>query len=308
MKMKKLFFLLLSAAAVILTFAGCSLSSPYDYGTNWLIRENDIPQYYSKFDLFYIGKAPAGYGDTHDIQFNWTKTHTNDIFGRGVRVFSPEIPKPDVENVSEALEYYLDNFHKPGHPFVLLAEGKAADLLYKAMQKTNGISVKNGFIAAYLPDMQPKTAEEIADDFFWDGLKAAANADDYGVIVTWTSCINNEKMNNPALKKGNYCINPLNWKLDATPGTNKENIKAVFYMPEHKNIFWRKVEAKNFCSAVIDPEKGVLNIKCPLVLLHTVNGRFTKNCISIFAGNIAANAAKRTQNLIKYREWGKNVK
>jgi len=306
--MKKLFFLLLSAAAVILTFAGCSLSSPYDYGTNWLIRENDIPQYYSKFDLFYIGKAPAGYGDTHDIQFNWTKTHTNDIFGRGVRVFSPEIPKPDVENVSEALEYYLDNFHKPGHPFVLLAEGKAADLLYKAMQKTNGISVKNGFIAAYLPDMQPKTAEEIADDFFWDGLKAAANADDYGVIVTWTSCINNEKMNNPALKKGNYCINPLNWKLDATPGTNKENIKAVFYMPEHKNIFWRKVEAKNFCSAVIDPEKGVLNIKCPLVLLHTVNGRFTKNCISIFAGNIAANAAKRTQNLIKYREWGKNVK
>lgn len=308
MKMKKLFFLLLSAAAVILTFAGCSLSSPYDYGTNWLIRENDIPQYYSKFDLFYIGKAPAGYGDTHDIQFNWTKTHTNDIFGRGVRVFSPEIPKPDVENVSEALEYYLDNFHKPGHPFVLLAEGKAADLLYKAMQKTNGISVKNGFIAAYLPDMQPKTAEEIADDFFWDGLKAAANADDYGVIVTWTSCINNEKMNNPALKKGNYCINPLNWKLDATPGTNKENIKAVFYMPEHKNIFWRKVEAKNFCSAVIDPEKGVLNIKCPLPLLHTVNGRFTKNCISIFAGNIAANAANRTQNLIKYREWGKNVK
>lgn len=306
MKMKKLFLFLIAVTA-LLTFSGC-MSSPYDYGTNWLIRENDIPQYYSKFDLFYIGKAPADYGDNHDIQFNWTKTHTNDIFGRGVRVFAPEIQKPDVENVSEALEYFLDNFHKPGHPFVLLAEGKAADLLYKAMQKAGGMTVKNGFIAAYLPDMQPKTAEEIADDFFWDGLKAAANADDYGVIVTWTSCINNEKINNPALKKGIYCINPLNWKLDATPGTAKENIKAVFYMPEHKNIFWRKVEVKNFCSAVIDPEKGVLNIKCPLVLLHTVNGRFTKNCISIFAGNIAANAANRTQNLIKYREWGKNVK
>ena len=304
--MKKLFCMLI-ASVTMLTFSGCSSVSPYDYGTNWLIRDNDIPQYYSKFDLFYIGKAPDGYGDTHDIQFNWTKTHTNDIFGRGVRVFAPEIQKPNVKNVSEALEYYLENFHAPGHPFVLLAEGKAADLLYAAMQRVSGITVKNGFIAAYLPDMKPKTAQQIAENFYWEELKAASNADDYGVIVTWTSCINNEKIDNPDLKKGIYCINPINWKLDATPGTAKENRKAVFYMPEHKNIFWRKVEVNNFCGAVINPEKGILDIKCPIPLLHVLNGRFSNNCISIFAGNIAANAMKRTQNLIKDREW-KRVK
>lgn len=292
----------LAAAVVILTLAGCA-SSPYDYGTNWLIRENDVPQYHSRFDLFYIGKAPAGYGDTHDIQFNWTKTHTNDIFGRGVRVFAPEIQNPNVRNVSEALDYYLDNFHEPGHPFVLLAEGKAADLLYAAMKKVSGLTVKNGFIAAYLPDMQPKTAAQIADDFYWDDLKAAATADDYGVIVSWTSRINNEKMDDPALKKGVYCINPLNWRSDATPGTAKENIKAVFYMPEHKNIFWRKVEVKNFCGAVIDTEMGVLNISCPLPLLHVFKGKYSNNCISIFAGNIAENATRRTLKLIKDREW-----
>ena len=300
--MKKLIYSF-AAALITLIFAGCSSTSPYDYGTNWLLRENDIPQYHSKFDLFYIGKAPAGYGDTHDIQFNWTKTHTNDVFGSGIRVFAPEIQEPDVKNVTAALEYYLENFHRPGHPFVLLAEGKGADLLYAAMQKVSGITVKNGFIAAYLPDMQPKTAEEIADDFYWDDLKAAAGADDYGVIVSWTSCINGEKMDNPALKKGNYCINPLNWKLDNTPASAKENIKAVFYMPEHKNIFWRKVEVANFCGAVINPENGVLKITCPPALLHVADGRFTKNCISIFAGNIAANAKHRTQKLVKYREW-----
>ena len=108
--MKKLFYMLI-AAATILTFCGCAATSPYDYGTNWLIRENDVPQYHSKFDLFYIGKAPDGYGDTHDIQFNWTKTHTNDIFGSGVRVFAPEIATHDVEDVADALEYYLDHFH-----------------------------------------------------------------------------------------------------------------------------------------------------------------------------------------------------
>ena len=296
---------MLTAAVMVSVFTGCSSASPYDYGTNWLIRENDVPQFHSLFDLFYIGKAPAGYGDTHEVQFNWTTTHTNDIFGRGVRVFAPEIATPDVENVAEALEYYLENFHKPGHPFVLLAEGKAADLLYAAMKKVSGVTVKNGFIAAYLPDMQPKTAAQIADDFYWDGIKAAAGADDYGVIITWVSCINNEKMDDPALKKGGCCINPLNWRTDAVPGAASENIKAIFYMPEHKNIFWRKVEVKNFCGAVIDPEKGVLNISCPLPLLHVINGKFTNNCISIFAGNIAENARKRTQTLIKSREWRK---
>ena len=302
--MKKSFYCL-AAAAVIFMLGGCA-TSPYEYGTSWLIRENDIPQYYSKFDLFYIGKAPAGYGDTHDIQFNWTKTHTNDIFGRGVRVFSPEIQNPTEQNVAEALEFYLDNFHKPGHPFVLLAEGKAADLLYQVMKKTSGLTVENGFIAAYLPDMAPKTAAQIADDFYWKNIKAAAKADDYGVIVTWRSCINNEKIQGPPASQEVYNINPLNWKIDNTPGTPKENIKAVFYMPEHKNVFWRKVEIKNFCGAVINPQKGVLKITCPEQLLHVVDGRFTKNCISIFAGNIAENAKKRTEALIKARQWGEN--
>ena len=100
-----------------------------------------------------------------------------------------------------------------------------------------------------------------------------------------------------------YNINPLNWNLDKTPAVPSENIKAVFYMPEHKNLFWRKVEVKNFCGAAIDPEKGVLAISCPPSLLHTDNGKYLNNCISIFAGNIAENAKKRAENLIKYREW-----
>ena len=304
--MKKLFYSVV-VCICLAVFSGCSSVSPYDFGDNWLIRENDMPRFFSKFDLFYIGKAPADYGDTHDIQFNWTKTHTNDIFGKNVRVFAPDIRKLNVENVTAALEYYLENFHAPGHPFVLLAEGHAADLLYSAMKQVDGLTVENGFIAAYLPDMRPKTAARIAGDFSWDDLKAAATSRDYGVIVTWTSRINNEKMNDPALKKGVYCINPLNWKLSASPAAAADNIKAVFYMPSHKNRYWRKVEVKNFCGAVIDPEKGVLEIKCPTELLHISNGKYTRNSISIFAGNIAENAFRRTQNLIRYREW-KNIK
>ena len=132
----------------------------------------------------------------------------------------------------------------------------------------------------------------------------AAGETDTGVIVAFNS---EDKDITSSLIIGEnektYAINPLNWKTDNTPGTADENIKAVFYMPEHKNIFWRKVEVKNFCGAVIDPQKGVLKIDCPAALLHTVNGKYTKNCISIFAGNIAANAQLRTDNLIKARQW-----
>ena len=49
--MKKNFCLLF---VIVCALMGCKSISPYDYGTNWLIRENDIPQYYSDFDLFYI--------------------------------------------------------------------------------------------------------------------------------------------------------------------------------------------------------------------------------------------------------------
>lgn len=300
--MKKLLYRFLIAASV-LTLFGCAMESPYDYGDNWLIRENDIPQFYSTFDLFYIGKAPSIYGESHDVQFNWAHTHTNDIFGRGVRVFSPKLRQPDAENVAEALEYYLTHFHQTGHPFVLLGEGKAAELLYQAMLECSGVTVDNGFIAAYLPNMTPRTKEQIDDDFYWRGLKAASGARDYGVIVTWNSCINNEKLPEKVNYKGSFNINPLNWKTTGVPGSKKENIKAVFYMPQYKNNFWRKVEEKNFGTAVIDVKKGVLSINCPVKLLHVVKGRYSDNGISIFAGNIAANARIRTQALIRDRQW-----
>ena len=303
-KMKKIFFYLIAVTSMFI-LSGCFSKSPYEYGNSWLVRENDIPQYYSKMDLFYLGQAPVEYGTSYEVNFNWTKTHTNDIFGKGVRVFAPNIKNPTVSKVAKALEYYLDNFHKDGHPFILLAEEKSADLLYKAMKKTSKLTVKNGFIAAYLPDMTPKTTLEIAEDFYWKKITAATNKEDYGVIVTWNCCINNEKgktIKNPLTI---YNINPLTWETNNLPGLKKDCIKAVFYMPPHKNIFWRRVEEKNFCSAVINQEKGLLEITCQPQLLHVVNGKFSLNCISIFAGNIAQNARERAKHFINDRRWGK---
>lgn len=294
-----------ATAVALLCSAGCSTVSPYDYADNWLIRENDIPQFHATYDLFYLGEAPTGYGNTRRDCFNWAKTHTSDTFGNRVRVFAPRISNPDVKKTVAALQYYLDHFHQKNHPFILLAEGKFADLIYQAMRKVSGLSVENGFVAAYLPDMTPRSTNEIADDFYWDNLRPAAGADDYGVIVSWRSCINGEEPSAANAPSGVYNINPLNWHTDATPGTAAENITAIFYMPETKNRFSRKQEIPNFCGAVIDPAQGVLKIQCPSKPLYSVNGKFPDNSISIFAGNLAANAALRTRTLIADRQWSK---
>lgn len=304
--MKQYKNLLIGALGALCLLVGCTTAvSPYDYADNWLIRENDIPQYHSSFDLFYIGDIPAGYGDSRRDRFNWVRTHTNDVFGDRVRVFAPQISDPDAEKTAAALQYYLDHFHREGHPFVLLAEGKFADLLYQAMRKVDGLSVENGFVAAYLPDMTPRSTVEIADDFCWDNLKPAARADDYGVIVSWQSCINGAEPAAANVSSGVYNINPLNWRTDATPGTAAENVAAVFYMPEEKNRFSRTEKIPHFCGAVIDPARGVLAITCPTAPLYSMDGRFPDNAVSIFAGNIAANARLRTRTLIADRQWDK---
>ena len=98
--MKQYKNLLIGAMGALCLLMGCTTAvSPYDYADNWLIRENDIPQYRSSFDLFYIGDIPAGYGDSRRDRFNWVRTHTNDVFGDRVRVFAPQISDPDAEKM-----------------------------------------------------------------------------------------------------------------------------------------------------------------------------------------------------------------
>ena len=52
-------------------------------------------------------------------------------------------------------------------------------------------------------------------------------------------------------------------------------------------------------------EKGLLELTSQPQLLHVVNGKFSLNCISIFAGNIAQNARERAKHFINARRWGK---
>lgn len=162
-------------------------------------------------------------------------------------------PRPLAESTAagimdsmEAFHYYLTHLNH-GRPYILLGHSQGTMDLTFVLVNNGNIRADQGFVAAYLIGMP-----------FREQLKLpfAKGETDVGVIVSWnTQTADAEK--NLFAGRGAYCINPLNWKTDATPATAEQNPGAVFYDFKEKTF----TRLPNYCGAVIDPEKGALIIK-----------------------------------------------
>lgn len=143
----------------------------------------------------------------------------------------------------EAFHYYLTHLNH-GRPYILLGHSQGAMDLTFVLVNNGNIRVESGFVAAYLIGMPFK--EQLK-------LPFAKGESDVGVIVSWNTQTAEAK-NNLFAGKGAYCINPLNWKTDATPATAEQNPGAMFYDFREKTF----TRFPRYCGAVIDPEKGAL--------------------------------------------------
>ena len=90
------------------------------------------------------------------------------------------------------------------------------------------------------------------------------------------------------------CINPLNWRRDATPAAKEKNVEALFY--DYRNGSFERI--KNFCGAAVDPAKGALIVDLPAPSKYDAMGFmglgvFHMNDIWFFAGNLRDNAVRR---------------
>ena len=151
-----------------------------------------------------------------------------------------------VADAIEAFQYYLTHLNH-GRPYVLIGHSQGAMDLAMVLLMNGNIMPDHGFVAAYLIGLPFKINANGAK------LPFAKNADDVGVVISWNTQSKDSK-GSVFTGKGTYCINPLNWKTDATPATANENPGAMFY--DYKT---GKVEHyPNYCGAVIDPEKGAL--------------------------------------------------
>ncbi len=297
----------------------------YRLTENWVICEAEKPD--TDYDVFYV--YPTLFADKKQPFMNWrdnpklraktvgfAKAQTG-IFGNRVRVFAPfvrqleynrclEELKPGSNwcgepagigigmiDTLEAFQYYLGHFNNR-RPYILLGHSQGAVELFWMMRiALPPDATKRGFVAAYLPGL-PRFPEE-QETFCARHHPPAAGETDLGVIIAWNTQA--PDADNPRFP-GNkiYCINPLNWRTDATPADKTENIGAFFY--DYRNGSTRTVP--NFCGARIDTERGTLLVDLPVNSEYDARGFmgrgvFHMNDIWFFAGNIRANAELRVK-------------
>ena len=294
----------------------------YRQAENWAICEADKPD--TDFDVFYV--YPTLFADKKQPFMNWrdnpklraktvgfAKAQTG-IFGDKVRVFAPfvrqleyhrclEELKPGsnwiepggtimgMMDTLEAFQYYFVHFNH-GRPYILLGHSQGAMDLFLIMPFVPG-EVSRGFVAAYLPGLPRFSKED--EKFLSRYHPPAAGETDLGVIIAWNTQA--PGVDNPRFS-GNkiYCINPLNWRTDATPADKTENVGAFFY--DYRDGRTRTVP--NFCGARIDTERGALVVDLPVNSRYDAkgfmgSGVFHMNDIWFFAGNIRENAMLRVK-------------
>ena len=275
----KLPAILAALCALVLTAAATDYRPP----PRWAVCEANKPG--AAFDIFYL--PPTLFCNPlkplMDIDADRELRNTIAVFSSeqcqmlapGARVFSPFVRMLDysyiswgvcapggwrrfdmldqaVDDACEAFKYYLRHFNK-GRPYILFGHSQGAMILYLMMRRTPEISVRRGFVAAYLIGMPHLTTGEITSDLRPRGIRPARRADDIGVVIGWNT--QRPGVNNIFFtKRGTYCINPLNWRTDATPAEAKAHLGALIY--DRRKRRYRTV--KHLGGARIDTRYGAL--------------------------------------------------
>jgi len=270
-----------------------------DYGdpANWVCRETDKTG--TSFDIFYIyptlyynplRRHMAIRTDPHvrERLFNYT-TEQTDVIAPRARVFAPMVRqldytritlticskhgwrnvralRPGVDDTTAAFRYYLKHLNN-GRPYILFGHSQGAMDLYLMMQKVPEISVRRGFVAAYLIGLPYLTANEIAADLAPRGIPPATRQDDLGVIIGWNTQLP-ETDNFLFNARGTYCINPLNWRTDSTFAGREKHRGALVY----DRLARRASIIKNFTSAQIDTSRGALIVRPPMGKRYDTKG------------------------------------
>ena len=201
-----------------------------------------------------------------------------------------------IEDTKTAFRYFMDHFHKPGQPFILIGHSQGASDLYELLRSTPEITPESGFATAYLAGLPKKTAAEIDRDFEGRGIRRGKSADDTGVILVWNT-VSEDAGDNIFTVPDGFVINPVNWKTDSSPADLSESREtAYFYVSE-------KEPAGTFKAARLDgvhaePARGALVVNLPGDSEYDVSammgeGVFHVNDVFFFAGFLRDNMVRR---------------
>jgi len=197
-------------------------------------------------------------------------------------------------DVQDAFNYYINNLNN-GRPFIIAGHSQGTMALIELIKKEFGNSedLRKRLVAAYLIGYTV-TDEDLA----LSGLTAAQGESDTGVVVTFNTQ-SATSVGGPMLMKGANCINPLNWKTDATPADASLNKGAVFFN-DSTGEFLR--EAPQYCGAEINPETGALmttKIEDELEIGPYPEGVYHRFDYALWYRNIEQNVKVRIESYLK---------
>jgi len=133
-----------------------------------------------------------------------------------------------------------------------------------------------------------------AEDFKkYPWFKPAARADDTGVIISYNTQAP-DAQGSPVLLPGAFCINPLNWRTDATLADKSMNLGAVFFNDTNAVI---EREVPGYTGARIDEKNGALITTPPDQLDggSFPEGVYHKYDYAFWYRNLKTNVAERIQ-------------
>lgn len=152
------------------------------------------------------------------------------------------------KDIQQSFNYFLKEKNN-GRPFILAGFSQGAKSVVELL-KTMPDSVANRMVAAYVMGYKVTNADTMA----CHNLKPAKGADDTGVTICYNS-VSDVKYIKPVLSASNiFCINPVNWKCDATAATIADSI-TVTLSPEHQVLV-----VKGFDGSAYPPILNMINV------------------------------------------------
>ena len=153
-----------------------------------------------------------------------------------------------MKDVQQAFNIFLSH-RKPERPFVLAGfsqGGKAVVELLKSMSD----SLHRYLVAAYVLGYKVTPDDQLATT----NIQAAQGATDTGVTICYNSVSDVRCIKPVVAAPCAMCINPVNWRTDATPATLHDTI-TVTLSPEHHVLV-----LKGYSGAEYSPIMGFLNV------------------------------------------------
>lgn len=133
------------------------------------------------------------------------------------------VTKYDIQN---AFDYFIDSLNND-RPFVLAGFSQGGKSVVELI-KTMSDDVRERMVAAYV--LGYKVTPD--DTTMCKSFKAAKDSVDFGVTICYNSVSDVKYIKSSVSKPCAMCINPVNWRTDATPATLYDTI-TVTLSPEY---------------------------------------------------------------------------